>query len=118
MIQPKKILVVDDQELNREALSHILKKFWHEVEQANWWIKAIKMATTQRFDYIFMDLEMPDMDWIKASIAINAHTWWDLKIIALSWHSDERTIDNCLKNWMSWYLIKPFSIDKILDFLK
>lgn len=117
----KQILIVDDQEINRLILSKILKKTWYtNITTASNWVEAIKIATNNSIDIVFMDIEMPIMDWIRATKYIKditSKTKKRIKIIWLSWHSDDITLEEWKRNWMDWFIIKPFRIENIISYI-
>lgn len=71
-IEPLRILVVDDVDLNRELLVHILEPDGHSVETASTGAEAVAKCATEKFDAILMDVRMPNMDGVQATYAIRA----------------------------------------------
>ena len=58
----KKILVVDDEESMRHMLSLILKREGYEVQAVGQGSEALNQVDSQLFDFILMDVVMPEMD--------------------------------------------------------
>ena len=118
----KNILIVDDQEVNRKYLSWILKKLWNTIKEAENWAEAVRISLLEKFDYIFMDIEMPILDWIKASKIIKENCLLTknsiTKIIWCSSKTDEETKKLSLENWMDHYFHKHCNINIILDLIK
>ena len=69
---PLRILIVDDNPLNLLMLSGLLRKLGHQVEQAESGRAAVGIAGEMRFDLVFMDAMMPDMDGLAAANMIRA----------------------------------------------
>ncbi|MEG3638884.1 ATP-binding protein [Magnetococcus sp. PR-3] len=67
------ILIVEDSEDNRALLDAYLKTSPHRVTYAFNGQEGLKLATTQQFDLIFMDVQMPIMDGYSATSAIRNH---------------------------------------------
>jgi CheY-like chemotaxis protein len=67
-----KVLVVDDQELNRRVMNILLKEFGCCATLAASGEEAVELAAATRFDVIFMDLNMPSMDGDEAVRLIRA----------------------------------------------
>ena len=109
------ILVVDDDDLNRRLMRVLLSREGHRVEVAANGLEALEAVKQRRFDIVFMDLHMPEMDGIEASRQIRAwenegnHTF----IVALtaSYLPEEGQI--LFEAGIDNYLSKPFQIEHI-----
>lgn len=117
---PLQILVVDDDELNRRLMHVILTHEGHHVEGASDGREALEAVKNKRFDIVFMDLHMPDMDGIEASKKIRAwerdgsHTF----IVALTASYLPEVGHILFDAGMDNYVSKPFEIDQIQRLLK
>src|SRR5665647_2202813 len=65
-----KILLVEDNLLNQRIVTFSLKKYNHEVTIANDGVEAIERFNEQKFDVILMDIMMPIMDGLEATVKI------------------------------------------------
>lgn len=115
-----RILVVDDDDLNRRMMKVLLGREGYDVDLASNGLEALDAVKYQRFDIVFMDLQMPVMDGVEASRRIRDwekgafHTF----IVALtaSYLPEEghilyaAGIDN--------YIAKPFEIEHIQRMLR
>lgn len=114
------ILVVDDDDLNRRLMSVLLTHEGHRVDVAANGLEAVNAVKQKKFDIVFMDLHMPDMDGIEASRRIRAwehednHTF----IVALtaSYLAEEGQI--LFEAGMDNYISKPFQIEQIQRLLR
>jgi len=117
-----KILVVDDDELNRRMMQILLTREGHHVELAANGMEALDAVKYQKFDIVFMDLQMPTMDGFEASRRIrewengNLHTF----IVALtaSYLPEEGHL--LFEAGIDNYISKPFEVEHIqrmLNFL-
>ena len=81
----KNILVVDDDPQLRLALSHILRRLGHRVDQAENGHRALQSIAAQRdgYDLVVMDIIMPDKEGIETILELRK-TRPHLKIIAMS----------------------------------
>ncbi len=61
--------------VNQKVICRMLSKLGHDVNAALNGLKAIELVTSNNFDVIFMDLNMPEMSGIDATIVINAMDW-------------------------------------------
>ena len=62
-----KILVVDDHEMSRRLMRLLLVRDGHDVQLVTNGLEAVDAVKYQRFDIVFMDVQMPIMDGLEAS---------------------------------------------------
>ncbi|MBD5781919.1 response regulator [Pelagicoccus sp. NFK12] len=116
--RPLKILVADDNEINRKIIRIILQKLGYSCVEAENGEDALKMYQGGDYDYIFMDLDMPYMDGIEATQAIReAETDSERKteIIAVTANVSPETRLKCRRVGMNGYLEKPITASIIKD---
>jgi CheY-like chemotaxis protein len=111
----KRILVVEDNELNRDVLSRRLKRFGFRVLLAPGGREALKLARTERPDLILMDLGMPDLDgWECArQLKTDVETRW-IPIIALTAHAMLGERERALDAGCDEFDTKPIDFDRLL----
>ena len=112
------VLAVDDNAPNLELLSTWLNDLNVKVTRANGGIQAVRYATTQLFDIIFMDIQMPDLDGVQATEiirekGINHST----PLVALTAHSLASERKNLLNSGFNDYLAKPLSEEQLIQTL-
>ena len=106
------VLVVEDNFVNQQLAKYHLLKLGCKVTVASNGAKAVDLVHKQRFDLVFMDCMMPDMDGYDATRAIRA---WEkqtqarhaLPIIALTANAMSGDRERCLESGMNDYLAKP-----------
>ncbi|WP_185156259.1 PAS domain S-box protein, partial [Fulvivirga kasyanovii] len=103
-----KILLVEDNEMNRLVVSHALDSFDIEITEAENGLQAIELIKKQNFDLILMDIQMPVMDGIEATRIIRNELKITAPIIALSANAFKSEIDACKAIGMDDYITKPF----------
>jgi len=119
----KRILVVEDNGVNCEVISAVLKKYGCFVQTASHGGAAIDILQQSHddFDMVLMDCEMPIMDGISASKQIRQYeNQFDKKaipIIALTAHASAAHRKLCENAGMNGYLIKPVSFSQIEEIL-
>lgn len=109
-VQHRRILVVDDHDINRELAAVLLSSMRHEVVLACSGEQAVQFVEREAFDLIFMDIQMPGMDGFAATRAIRAmDVGKTIPIIALTAHAMRQQIEECLRVGMDGHVAKPFT---------
>nr|WP_243425641.1 PAS domain S-box protein [Clostridium paridis] len=116
-IDPKKILLVEDDKVNQMVISRILKKKGHDVEIAQNGIEAINKVEAHSYDVILMDIHMPEMDGIEATKRIRMKHGKDkhVPIIAITAYALQGDREKFLANGMDDYVPKPIIIDELFS---
>ena len=119
----KKMLLVEDIDINREILVMLLEGSGLEIDQATNGQEALEKVTAapDTYDIIFMDIQMPVLDGLEATKLIRAWPYRPrgrLPIIALTANIFKDDIENCLAAGMDGHLGKPFDMDKVLEVLQ
>ena len=117
------VLLVEDNELNREIAQELLETMGAEVDCAENGKEAVDQFTASepgRYDVVLMDLQMPVMDGLEASRQIRGSGREDqnVPIFALSANDGEEDIRNIREAGMNGHLSKPFDVGKVYQFLK
>ena len=116
------ILVVDDVELNREILRITLEKQGHLIITAENGQEAVDHFLQNRFDIIFMDMQMPVMDGYKAVQEIRRIEQESgaqkTPIVAMTAYSMQGDREKCLSAGMDSYLSKPARPNEIIATLR
>ncbi|MBN1821112.1 MAG: response regulator [Prolixibacteraceae bacterium] len=116
-----KILLVEDNPLNQKIVSFNLRKENHEVTIAENGLVAIEVFKKERFDFVLMDIMMPEMDGLDASVNIRKlekeNNLSRTPIIALTANTLDNDRDKCLSFGMDEYMAKPFRMAKLQDLL-
>ncbi len=113
LLKDKKILVVEDEEINWFLLRDILQGFSAQVFWAEIGQKAIDMISEgEKFDLIFMDIHLPSMDGLEVTERIKALNK-GIPIIAQTAFALENEIQNCYNAGCDGVILKPFSIPEL-----
>jgi PAS domain S-box-containing protein len=107
---PLLILLAEDNAVNRKVATKLLQKRGHTVVEAVNGREALKVLEQRTFDLVLMDVEMPEMNGLDATIAIRereraGHT--HVPIIAMTAHAMRGDREKCLAAGMDAYLPKP-----------
>ena len=119
----KKLLVVEDNELNLEIASTLLKEAGFEVDTAENGkiaVEKVEAASADRYDLILMDIQMPEMDGYEATRRIRALPDAEkaaLPIVAMTANAFEDDRKNALHAGMNGHIAKPLDIQKLFQVL-
>jgi len=104
------ILVVDDNEGNRDVLSRRLLRDGYEVMLAETGRQALRMAKRYQFDIILLDIMMPEMDGIEVLAELKKDSELrHLPVIMISAVDETESVVRCIKLGADDYLPKPFN---------
>lgn len=111
-----KILVAEDNFVNRTLLRKIFEKYGFNIEMAQDGNEAIRAFENQFFDIVFMDIEMPGKNGFEVTKYLREKFKTESckpYIIALTANSLEGERERCMKLGMDEYLAKPFSFEDV-----
>ena len=113
-----KILIVDDNELNRELVCFILKDMQVQFKTASRGQEAIDMLKNEKFDVVLMDVQMPGMDGRETTRKIRTGLKLQVPVIALTAFSQPAEKQRCLDAGMDVYLSKPVKEKELFEVLE
>jgi CheY-like chemotaxis protein len=109
-----RVLVVEDNALNRAVAKAFLNRHKIQVTEAFDGLEALSIVDRQKFDLIFMDIQMPGIDGIEVC-SLMREKGIQTPIIALTANAQLSEKAKCKKAGMNDYLIKPFQERQILQ---
>ena len=123
LLENKKVLLVEDNEMNREIATEILKEAGRLIvdtaEDGEFAIKAVKEKGVDYYDFILMDIQMPIMNGYQATKAIRDLPNGDrATIIALSANAFEEDVQKSLASGMNAHVAKPIDVKTLLETLQ
>ena len=110
-------MIVDDERAIRNSLSEILSDEGYNVEVAEDGPMAIEMAEKERYDVIFCDIKMPNMEGTEVLEKLRKDGI-DSAIIMISGHGDIETAVECIKKGAFDFIQKPLDLNRILITIK
>jgi len=113
-----RLLLVEDNAVNRELVRTMLEPFGIEVETANDGLAGVEAVRGGGFDLVLMDVQMPGMDGLTATRHIRAMSQADdaaTPIIAMTANVLSEQIANCLAAGMDDHLGKPINPARLLE---
>ena len=106
---PFSILVVEDNAINQKLVLLLLSRMGYRADTANNGLEAVHALQRQHYDVVFMDMHMPEMDGLEATVQIRdllppeRQPW----IIALTANAMQTDRDACLRAGMRYFVTKP-----------
>ncbi|MEO7456612.1 MAG: fused response regulator/phosphatase [Gemmatimonadaceae bacterium] len=104
------ILVVDDNELNRDILTRRLQRSGHVVEVAEHGVRALEMMAATSFDLVMLDIMMPEMNGYEVLARLKADPRLQhVPVIMITAVDDEESIVRCIELGAEDHMPKPFN---------
>jgi signal transduction histidine kinase/CheY-like chemotaxis protein len=111
-----RVLVAEDHPVNRQYMAALLEGMGHRAFFAGNGLEAVEAIRKQRFDIVLMDLHMPLLDGVGATLSIRAlpdGAAATVPIIALTADAFAQTRERCLMAGMNDFLAKPVSPERL-----
>ena len=107
-----KVLVVDDYEKMRQGICAVLEKLGLTITEASNGIEALKVLRKEKFDLVFTDIVMPEMDGYELCEEIRKNSELsNMPIVVVSTHYDSNYIVKALRHGADDYIPKPVNIE-------
>lgn len=117
MKQSVSILLVEDNVVNQKLATIMLGKAGYLVDIAGNGREAIEKfsAAPDKYDMIFMDVQMPEMDGKEATARLRQMGFVDVPIVAMTAHAMKGDRDMCIESGMNDYITKPIKREKVFE---
>ena len=112
-----RVLIVDDNEVNRFFTSELLKNKGFELFSVDSGVKALNFIEGRRhqIDLILMDISMPEMNGFELAEKIRKnYSFNELPIVALTAHVSSKEQQTCRSLGVNDYMSKPFKVDELI----
>jgi len=116
-----RILLVEDNQVNQRVAKRMLEKRGHVVGVAGNGREALQALENASYDLVLMDVQMPEMDGIEATLRIRtkervsgSRQW----VVALTAHAMKGDEEKCLAAGMDGYLTKPIRAEELDELLE
>jgi PAS domain S-box-containing protein len=113
----KRILFVEDDDNSYQYFENVLKRTNVEIVRAVNGLQALKLSNESLFDLVFMDIQMPEMDGIKAMQNIKSNQK-EIPIIAQTAYAMQGEREKYLKAGFDDYISKPVKINDLLRIIE
>ncbi|MEO7444819.1 MAG: ATP-binding protein [Ferruginibacter sp.] len=113
-----KILVAEDNEINQELISHLLKNWSAEPFVVKDGGRVIEALKKESFDLVLMDIQMPEMDGYSTISIIREELKSAIPVIAMTAHVLPGEKEKCLGFGMNDYLPKPIDEERLQEIIR
>ena len=122
-LKGRKILIAEDLEINREIVQAILEPMMLEIDFAENGKEAVRIFSEapNKYEMIFMDIQMPEMDGYEATRQIRAsdfQTAKEIPIVAMTANVYKEDIEKCISAGMNAHVGKPLNFDEVMETLR
>jgi len=116
----KRVLLVEDNEINREVARELLSAAGLDVTEAHNGYQAMEKLSSETFDAVLMDVQMPELDGVETVRAIRAASgrFGNLPVIAMTAHAMLGDRERFLDAGMSDYIAKPIEEKELIAVLR
>ncbi len=108
-----KILIAEDNFVNQRVLQYMLETLGVKSEVAANGKEVLDKMEAMQVDVILMDVQMPEMDGIEATLEIRKRDWHQPYIVAMTANTGSGDRDRCLSSGMNHFISKPFVIEQV-----
>ncbi len=114
-----RLLLVEDNKVNQKVAMSMFRKMGFSPVLAENGVEAVEKVKEEKFDIIFMDVQMPVMDGLEASRIIRGlpHEGKKIPIVGLTANAMQHDRENCMQAGMDFFISKPFSMQQLKDIL-
>jgi signal transduction histidine kinase/CheY-like chemotaxis protein len=119
--QSLRVLLAEDNEVNRQVAVEFLEMRGHKVRVAHDGLEALQIFVRDQFDVILMDIQMPKMDGFQATASIREaekSTGTHIPIIAMTGYAMKGDRQRCLDSGMDAYITKPIRSRELFEALE
>jgi CheY-like chemotaxis protein len=113
--------VAEDTPFNQKFILRLLERWHHRAVLVEDGRQALDALKNEAFDLVLMDVQMPEMDGLEATMAIRENeqiTGDHIPIIAMTAHAIKGDRERCLEAGMDAYVSKPIDAEKLLDIIE
>ncbi len=115
---PMKILVAEDYVMNQKLALRVLGKLGFEADLAENGLEVLEAFEKTHYDLVLMDMQMPEMDGIEATIQLRSKTIHQPVIIAMTANTLDESKEECKAAGMNDYISKPINLEFLVTVLE
>ncbi|WP_316898530.1 ATP-binding protein [Pseudodesulfovibrio indicus] len=119
--RPLRVLIAEDERVNRVALSRMVERLGHTAQCAANGREALDAVVREPFDLILMDIQMPDMNGLETTVALRTdplyRAYARMPVVAMTAHAMAGDRERFIRAGMDGYLAKPADLGQLKDVL-
>jgi len=113
----QRVLLVEDNPVNREVATELLRRVQLVVETAENGARAVALASARPYDLVLMDVQMPGMDGLEATRGIRRTRGPALAVVAMTANAFDEDREACIEAGMNDHLAKPVDPQRLYQVL-
>jgi len=113
IVYPLHVLIAEDNLVNEKLFVNILKKLGYNPVVTRDGLAACNRSAIEKFDVIFMDVQMPELDGLEATRRIRSQQTHQPYIIAMTANAMQEDQEACRQAGMDYYISKPLRLEYI-----
>jgi signal transduction histidine kinase/ligand-binding sensor domain-containing protein/DNA-binding response OmpR family regulator len=115
---PLTMLIAEDNVINQKLTERVLIKLGYQPTMVSNGKEALEHVDQHRYDLIFMDVQMPEVDGLEATRLIRKHGGEQPVIVAITANVMQNDREACFEAGMDDYLSKPIKLEALVDLLE
>lgn len=117
-VEPRKVLIVEDDDDSRDLLGELIAAFGHRPMAARNGDDALRQVNVDRPDVVFIDIGLPDIDGLEVARRMRAAVGSaPIRLVALTGYSDRETRASATAAGFDDYMIKPVAPEALAALL-
>jgi signal transduction histidine kinase/CheY-like chemotaxis protein len=117
-LYPLRILVAEDNLINQKIATRVLNKLGYQPDIANHGKEVMEKVSSEHYDIILMDVQMPQMNGLEATRMIRTCLEIQPIVIAVTANVMQGDRDECVQAGMDDYMSKPINLDELVNQLQ
>ena len=115
---PLKILLAEDNPVNQKWTTKVLSKLGYQTDVANNGKEVLEVVSSNQYDLILMDVQMPEMDGLEATRMIRVCLEVQPVVIAMTANVMQGDRQECMQSGMDDYISKPVELNDLIGMLE
>ncbi|GAC1339130.1 MAG: hypothetical protein NVSMB23_07720 [Myxococcales bacterium] len=115
---PLTILLAEDNSVNQQVAQHLFKRLGYRADVAGNGAEALQALERRRYDVVFMDVQMPEMDGLTATRLLRERHGARPRVVAMTANAMRGDREKCLAAGMDDYVVKPVRAENMVAALR